>query len=116
MTQPPQEGFDRSVEEARQWMKAVQERLQVNDNTQGPRAALEARLRETEVQRLRGFHSPGASAVSLPRASCLLTLKWRGRTRLVSLSNSDVFESPGDLGLRADSDPGGQGGPQLWHV
>uniref|UniRef100_A0A667FTJ9 Spectrin repeat containing nuclear envelope family member 3 n=1 Tax=Lynx canadensis TaxID=61383 RepID=A0A667FTJ9_LYNCA len=48
MTQPPQEGFDRSVEEARQWMKAVQERLQVNDNTQGPRAALEARLRETE--------------------------------------------------------------------
>ena len=53
MTQPPQEGFDRSVEEARQWMKAVQERLQVNDNTQGPRAALEARLRETEVQRPR---------------------------------------------------------------
>ncbi|XP_045757429.2 nesprin-3 [Mirounga angustirostris] len=48
MTQPPQEGFDRSVEDARAWMKAVQERLQVNDNTQGPRAALEARLRETE--------------------------------------------------------------------
>ncbi|XP_004754800.1 nesprin-3 isoform X1 [Mustela putorius furo] len=48
MTQPPQEGFDRSVEDALKWMKAVQERLQVNDNTQGPRAALEARLRETE--------------------------------------------------------------------
>ncbi|XP_047650448.1 nesprin-3 isoform X2 [Phacochoerus africanus] len=48
MTQQPQEGFDRSVEDAREWMKAVQERLQVNDNTQGPRAALEARLRETE--------------------------------------------------------------------
>ncbi|XP_034498827.1 nesprin-3 isoform X1 [Ailuropoda melanoleuca] len=48
MTQPLQDGFDRSVEDAREWMKAVQERLQVNDNTQGPRAALEARLRETE--------------------------------------------------------------------
>ena len=49
MTQKPQEGFDRSVEDARQWMRAVQERLQINDNTQGPRTALEARLRETEV-------------------------------------------------------------------
>lgn len=29
-------------------MKVVQEQLQVNDNTQGPRAALEARLHETE--------------------------------------------------------------------
>ncbi|XP_057588587.1 nesprin-3 [Hippopotamus amphibius kiboko] len=48
MSQQPREGFDRSVEDAREWMKAVQERLQVNDNTQGPRAALEARLRETE--------------------------------------------------------------------
>uniref|UniRef100_A0A8C5UXV8 Nesprin-3 n=1 Tax=Microcebus murinus TaxID=30608 RepID=A0A8C5UXV8_MICMU len=48
MTQQPQEGFDRSVEDAQAWMKAVQERLQVSDNTQGPRAALEARLRETE--------------------------------------------------------------------
>ncbi|XP_053457498.1 nesprin-3 isoform X2 [Nycticebus coucang] len=48
MTQQPQEGFDRSVEDAQAWMKAVQERLQVNDNTQGPRAALEARLQETE--------------------------------------------------------------------
>ncbi|XP_077637051.1 nesprin-3 isoform X1 [Crocuta crocuta] len=48
MTQPPQEDFNRSVEDARDWMKAVHERLQVNDNTQGPRSALEARLRETE--------------------------------------------------------------------
>ncbi|XP_076979582.1 nesprin-3 [Tamandua tetradactyla] len=48
MTQQPQEGFTRSVEDAQEWMKAVQERLQLNDNTQGPRAALEARLRETE--------------------------------------------------------------------
>ncbi|XP_012580113.1 PREDICTED: nesprin-3 [Condylura cristata] len=48
MTQQPQEGFDRSVREAQAWMEAVQERLQINDNTQGPRAALEARLRETE--------------------------------------------------------------------
>ncbi|KFO21346.1 Nesprin-3 [Fukomys damarensis] len=48
MTQQPREGFDRSVEEARAWMQAVKERLQVNDNTQGPLAALEARLQETE--------------------------------------------------------------------
>ncbi|XP_063452181.1 nesprin-3 isoform X3 [Pan paniscus] len=48
MTQQPQEDFDRSVEDAQAWMKAVQEQLQVNDNTQGPRAALEARLWETE--------------------------------------------------------------------
>lgn len=66
MTQQPQEGFDRSVEDARAWMKAVQERLQINDNTQGPRAALEARLWETEVRRSRGRDSPAALAVSLP--------------------------------------------------
>uniref|UniRef100_G3SW04 Nesprin-3 n=1 Tax=Loxodonta africana TaxID=9785 RepID=G3SW04_LOXAF len=48
MTQQPQEDFNRSVEEARAWMEAVEERLQINDNTQGPRTALEARLRETE--------------------------------------------------------------------
>ncbi|XP_060244105.1 nesprin-3 isoform X2 [Meriones unguiculatus] len=48
MTQKPQEDFDRSVEDAQAWMKVVQEQLQLNDNTQGPRAALEARLRETE--------------------------------------------------------------------
>ncbi|XP_036114234.1 nesprin-3 isoform X7 [Molossus molossus] len=48
MTQQPQEGFHRSAEDAREWMKAVQEQLQINDDTRGPRAALEARLRETE--------------------------------------------------------------------
>ncbi|GAB1297770.1 Nesprin-3 [Apodemus speciosus] len=48
MTQQPQEDFDRSVEDAQAWMKVIQEQLQVNDNTKGPRAALEARLRETE--------------------------------------------------------------------
>ena len=63
MTQQPQEGFARSLEDAQEWMKAVQERLQVNDNTQGPRAALEARLRETEVCRDRGLDKIG-------RASC----------------------------------------------
>lgn len=49
MTQQPQEDFERSVEDAQAWMKVIQEQLQVNDNTKGPRAALEARLRETEV-------------------------------------------------------------------
>lgn len=60
MTQQPQEDFDRSVEDALAWMKVVQEQLQVNDNTQGPRAALEARLRETEV----GFAGAVGLAVS----------------------------------------------------
>lgn len=49
MTQQPQEDFDRSVEDAQAWMKVIHEQLQVNDNTKGPRVALEARLRETEV-------------------------------------------------------------------
>ncbi|CAB1335489.1 unnamed protein product [Coregonus sp. 'balchen'] len=40
--------FMERLEAALSWMQAVQERLRVNDNTQGPRAALEARLRETE--------------------------------------------------------------------
>uniref|UniRef100_A0A674A750 Spectrin repeat containing, nuclear envelope family member 3 n=1 Tax=Salmo trutta TaxID=8032 RepID=A0A674A750_SALTR len=40
--------FRESLEAAMSWMKTVQERLRLNDNTQGPRAALEARLRETE--------------------------------------------------------------------
>ncbi|KAM9569635.1 uncharacterized protein ACWYII_038493 [Salvelinus alpinus] len=40
--------FRESLEAAMSWMLAVQERLRLNDNTQGPRAALEARLRETE--------------------------------------------------------------------
>lgn len=66
MTQQPQEGFDRSVEDARQWMRAVQERLQINDNTQGPRTALEARLRETEVCGGRGLDNPAASITLRP--------------------------------------------------
>lgn len=66
MTQQPQEDFDRSVEDAQAWMKVVQGQLQVNDNTQGPRAALEARLRETEVGRgqalLALWHRPSPSS------------------------------------------------------
>ncbi|MBN3294868.1 SYNE3 protein, partial [Amia calva] len=48
MTQQEQNEFGESLESAQAWMQAVQERLKVNDNTQGPRTALEARLRETE--------------------------------------------------------------------
>lgn len=50
MTQQLQDEFDSSVENAEAWMKAIQERLRINDNTKGPRSALEARLRETEVR------------------------------------------------------------------
>lgn len=38
-----------SLEVALSWMRAIQDRLRANDNTQGPRDALEARLKETEV-------------------------------------------------------------------
>ncbi|XP_062974082.1 nesprin-3 isoform X2 [Elgaria multicarinata webbii] len=48
MTQQPQNEFDSSVEKAVEWMKAIEERLRINDNTKGPRSALKARLRETE--------------------------------------------------------------------
>ncbi|XP_006133760.2 nesprin-3 isoform X2 [Pelodiscus sinensis] len=48
MTQQPQDEFDASLENAEAWMKAIQERLRINDNTKGPRSDLEARLRETE--------------------------------------------------------------------
>ncbi|CAM4648070.1 unnamed protein product [Leuciscus chuanchicus] len=48
MTQQEQHEFKECLEEAQSWMQAVQERLKQNDNTQGPRAALEDRLRETE--------------------------------------------------------------------
>lgn len=44
-----QQEFTESLETALSWMQAIQERLKANDNTQGPREALEARLRETEV-------------------------------------------------------------------
>ncbi|NXC14649.1 SYNE3 protein, partial [Corythaeola cristata] len=48
MTQQLQDEFDSSVENAEAWMKAIQERLRITDNTEGPLSALEARLRETE--------------------------------------------------------------------
>ncbi|OCT68284.1 hypothetical protein XELAEV_18039583mg [Xenopus laevis] len=48
MTQVPQREFETSWENAETWMKNVHERLKINDNTEGPRPALEARLRETE--------------------------------------------------------------------
>ncbi|XP_061076252.1 nesprin-3 isoform X1 [Conger conger] len=48
MTQQEQDEFCESLEGALSWMQTIQERLKANDNTQGPRAALEARLRETE--------------------------------------------------------------------
>ncbi|XP_061468049.1 nesprin-3 isoform X2 [Rhineura floridana] len=48
MTQQPQDEFDNSVQKAVDWMKTIQERLRINDNTKGPRSALEARLRDTE--------------------------------------------------------------------
>lgn len=63
MTQHEQHEFRESLEEALSWMQAIQERLKQNDNTQGPRTALEARLGETEVRPhltfvLRGHDSP----------------------------------------------------------
>ncbi|XP_044023306.1 nesprin-3 [Siniperca chuatsi] len=48
MTQQEQQDFIESLEAALSWMRAIQERLKANDNTQGPRDALEARLKETE--------------------------------------------------------------------
>ncbi|XP_047467214.1 nesprin-3 isoform X1 [Mugil cephalus] len=48
MTQQEQQEFTEKLETAFSWMRAIQERLKSNDNTQGPREALEARLRETE--------------------------------------------------------------------
>ncbi|XP_030580831.1 nesprin-3 isoform X2 [Archocentrus centrarchus] len=48
MTQQEQQEFTDNLEAALSWMRAIQERLKANDNTQGPRDILEARLRETE--------------------------------------------------------------------
>ncbi|XP_038163146.1 nesprin-3 isoform X3 [Cyprinodon tularosa] len=48
MTQKEQQEFAACLQEALAWMQSVQEQLKGNDNTQGPRDALEARLRETE--------------------------------------------------------------------
>ncbi|XP_062406899.1 nesprin-3-like isoform X2 [Sardina pilchardus] len=49
MTQQQQQvEFDQSLDSARSWIQVVQERLRQNDNTQGPRKDLEARVRATE--------------------------------------------------------------------
>ncbi|XP_015205788.2 nesprin-3 [Lepisosteus oculatus] len=48
MTQQEWDEFGESLESAQAWMQAIQERLQISDNTQGPLTELEARLRETE--------------------------------------------------------------------
>ncbi|XP_018419181.1 PREDICTED: nesprin-3 [Nanorana parkeri] len=48
MTQLPQDEFETCLEKAEAWMKEIHVRLKENDNTQGPRSALESRLRETE--------------------------------------------------------------------
>ncbi|XP_020786352.2 LOW QUALITY PROTEIN: nesprin-3 [Boleophthalmus pectinirostris] len=48
MPQQEQQVFMESLEGALSWMQSTQERLRANDNTQGPRDALEKRLRETE--------------------------------------------------------------------
>lgn len=66
MTQQLQDEFDSSVENAEAWMKAIQERLSINDNTKGPRSALEARLRETEVRE----ELCGGSKVAVTANSC----------------------------------------------
>ncbi|MEQ2177844.1 hypothetical protein GOODEAATRI_007820 [Goodea atripinnis] len=49
MTQQEQQKFVDRFREALAWMQAIQEQLRANDNTAGPRDALEARLRETEL-------------------------------------------------------------------
>ncbi|XP_021405391.2 nesprin-3 [Lonchura striata] len=63
MTQQLQDEFDSSVENAETWMKAIQERLRINDNTKGPRSALEARLRETE--KIRALEPEGSLKMDL---------------------------------------------------
>lgn len=45
-----QQEFLESREEALAWIRSVQRRLKVTDDTRGPRHALEERLRETEVR------------------------------------------------------------------
>ncbi|NWV78510.1 SYNE3 protein, partial [Dasyornis broadbenti] len=63
MTQQLQDEFDSSVENAEAWMKAIQERLRINDNTKGPRSELEARLRETE--KIRALEPEGSLKMDL---------------------------------------------------
>lgn len=45
-----QQEFMESLEEAFSWIHTIQKRLKAIDDTHGPRHALEARLRETEVR------------------------------------------------------------------
>lgn len=93
-----EEDFHRSVADAQEWMKAVHERLHANDNTQGPRAALEARLQETEVCRSGRRYAvawPLGAVWPLPLVFHLL----REKSRLdAHFAHSDVlFRSPGDF-------------------
>ncbi|XP_053564869.1 nesprin-3 [Bombina bombina] len=48
MTQILQDEFETSIENAESWMKEIHGKLKENDKTEGPRSALEFRLRETE--------------------------------------------------------------------
>ncbi|XP_072350573.1 nesprin-3 isoform X1 [Scyliorhinus torazame] len=45
----PEEDFGSCLANAEGWMRMIQERLQASDNVQGPKSALEDRLKETEV-------------------------------------------------------------------
>ncbi|XP_078090714.1 nesprin-3 isoform X2 [Mustelus asterias] len=45
----PEEDFGRCLANAEGWMQMIQDRLQASDNVQGPKIALEDRLKETEV-------------------------------------------------------------------
>ncbi|KAG8449115.1 hypothetical protein GDO86_015970 [Hymenochirus boettgeri] len=46
--QIPQNDFEICIKNAESWMQNIHKRLKINDNTEGPRPALESRLRETE--------------------------------------------------------------------
>ncbi|NXG16431.1 SYNE3 protein, partial [Grallaria varia] len=73
MTQQLQDEFDSSVENAEAWMKAIQDRLRINDNTKGPQSALEARLRETE--KIRALEPEGSLKMDLILVKADATLR-----------------------------------------
>ncbi|KAM9292066.1 nesprin-3 isoform 2-T5 [Morus bassanus] len=79
MTQQLQDEFDSSVENAEAWMKAIQERLRINDNTKGPRSALEARLRETE--KIRALEPEGSLKMDLILAKADAALRSIGEDK-----------------------------------
>ncbi|XP_074959933.1 nesprin-3 isoform X2 [Phalacrocorax aristotelis] len=79
MTQQLQDEFDSSVENAEAWMKAIQERLRINDNTKGPRSALEARLRETE--KIRALEPEGSLKMDLILAKADAALRSVGEDK-----------------------------------